>query len=79
MIHNDHIYIAGSENKDIDIYNPETNSYEVISSVIPSDADDTILMTVSGQHYIFRGTVFLKLDCEKRMCYQLADLPNHYW
>ena len=69
IIHKDHIYISGGASRDIDIYHPETNSYEVMWRVLPFPYDySVIMMTVSGQHYIFFGKDFLRLDCDQRTC-----------
>ena len=77
-IHKDHVYILGYGSRDIDIYHPETNSYEVMSSVLPS-LKANIMMTVNGQLYIFQKTGFLRLDFDKRTIEKLADLPDYDW
>ena len=38
-----------------------------------------IMMTVSGQHYIFKENDWLRLDLDQRSTEKLAELPHSYW
>ena len=78
LVHKDHIYISGKHSTVTEIYHPATNSYQIMSSVLPSDSA-SIMMAVSGQHYIFRGDDFLRLNCDQGRTERLAGLPYSYW
>ena len=77
IIQKDHIYIAGNYSADIDIYHPETNSYEVISSVLSHLKFSPQMINVSDQLYILHWTDFLRINCDRSKCEQLlTNLPR---
>ena len=65
IIHKGHIYIEGHGSTNIDIYNPETNQYEVMYSLLPTPTARSIMMTVGGKVYMLRKKDFLRIDCDQ--------------